>query len=79
MEKQLYMDGKPLVYNGKTLKVDVATDVTADGIKTALGYTPSDPADYQARFDGEFLQIAYSYVSGGGATNSKEHYEHCAS
>lgn len=78
MEKQLYMDGKPLVYNGKTLKVDVATDVTADGIKTALGYTPSDPADYQARFDGEFLQIAYSYVAGGGATNSKEHYEHCA-
>lgn len=35
-------------------------------------------ADYQARFDGKFLQIAYSYVAGGGATNSKEHYEHCA-
>lgn len=34
--------------------------------------------DSQARFDGKFLQIAYSYVSGGGATNSKEHYEHCA-
>ncbi len=38
----------------------------------------SGAADYQARFDGEFLQIAYSYVAGGGATNSKEHYEHCA-
>lgn len=34
--------------------------------------------DSQARFDGKFLQIAYSYVAGGGATNSKEHYEHCA-
>ena len=30
------------------------------------------------RFDGKFLQIAYSYVDGGGATNSREHYRHCA-
>lgn len=33
---------------------------------------------FRDRFDGRFLQIAYSYVSGGGATNSREHYEHCA-
>lgn len=32
----------------------------------------------QSQFDGKFLQIAYSYVDGGGATNSREHYRHCA-
>ena len=56
----LYLDGRPLTLNGRTLKFNV------------------QGADSQARFDGKFLQIAYSYVDGGGATNSKEHYEHCA-
>lgn len=53
-------------------------DVTRDNIVGALGYTPVSPMDYNDRFDGKFIQIAYSYVSGGGATNSKEHYLHCA-
>ena len=50
----------------------------AKGDKGDPGAPGANKADYQARFDGKFLQIAYSYVDGGGATNSKEHYEHCA-
>lgn len=50
----------------------------AKGDKGDPGAPGANKADYQARFDGKFLQIAYSYVAGGGATNSKEHYEHCA-
>lgn len=50
----------------------------AKGDKGDPGEPGANKADYQARFDGKFMQIAYSYVDGGGATNSKEHYEHCA-
>lgn len=49
--------------NGKTGAVTVTADNI--GIKAS-------------QFDGKFLQIAYSYVDGGGATNSREHYLHCA-
>lgn len=48
------------------------------GDKGDPGAPGANKADYQARFDGKFIQIAYSYVDGGGATNSEEHYEHCA-
>lgn len=34
--------------------------------------------NFDDRFDGKFMHIAYSYVAGGGATNSREHYLHCA-
>ena len=49
--------------NGKTGAVTVTADNI--GIKAS-------------QFDGKFLHIAYSYVDGGGATNSREHYLHCA-
>ena len=41
-----------------------------------LGIPGTDSMD--DRFDGKFMHIAYSYVDGGGATNSREHYLHCA-
>ena len=42
MEKQLYMDGKPLVYGGKTLKVDVSggTDESLGITGASMGQSP---------------------------------------
>lgn len=54
-----------------TLSSDIKVDYNQ------LINVPGNPV-VTANFDGKLMQIAYSYVSGGGTTNSKEHYLHCA-
>lgn len=85
MTKILTKNGNAILVDNQALVAPVETSgggtvagVTAESITNALGYTPANPTNYQNRFDNEFLQIAYSYTAGGGATNSQEHYEHCA-
>ena len=77
-------DGR-LVDSGKQLtpsSIDAAS--TADlqsavnEINTSMSTAIATATKFDDRFDGKFMHIAYSYVAGGGATNSREHYLHCA-